>query len=74
MATTATQPVDVLKTRIMNAKRGEYRSIWHCLAFTARTGPLGFFKVHAELEGSCLDCGITMLSATFLWAVLWGEK
>ena len=45
MATTATQPVDVLKTRMMNACRGEYGSIWQCVVFTARAGPMGFFKV-----------------------------
>lgn len=44
MATTATQPVDVVKTRIMNAQQGEYKSIWQCFVYTARTGPLGFFK------------------------------
>ena len=45
VATGATQPVDVLKTRMMNARAGEYASIWSCVLHTAKTGPLGFFKV-----------------------------
>ncbi|GFY29049.1 mitochondrial dicarboxylate carrier [Trichonephila clavipes] len=44
VATTMTQPLDVLKTRMMNAKPGEYKSLWHCIAVTAKLGPLGFFK------------------------------
>lgn len=44
VATTATQPVDVLKTRMMNSSPGEFRSITHCFFYTATTGPLGFFK------------------------------
>ncbi|XP_067128100.1 mitochondrial dicarboxylate carrier [Centruroides vittatus] len=44
IATTMTQPLDVLKTRMMNAKPGEYKSLLHCIAVTARLGPLGFFK------------------------------
>jgi len=44
IATTLTQPLDVLKTRIMNAKPGEYRSLGHCVLVTAQMGPLGFFK------------------------------
>lgn len=44
IATGMTQPADVLKTRIMNAKPGEFRSIWHCVMETGKVGPLGFFK------------------------------
>ncbi|GIY16005.1 mitochondrial dicarboxylate carrier [Caerostris extrusa] len=44
IATTLTQPLDVLKTRMMNAKPGEYKNVWHCITITARLGPLGFFK------------------------------
>lgn len=44
VATTLTQPLDVLKTRMMNAKPGEYKSVWHCVVITAQSGPLGFFK------------------------------
>ncbi|XP_014680968.1 PREDICTED: mitochondrial dicarboxylate carrier-like isoform X2 [Priapulus caudatus] len=43
-ATTITQPLDVLKTRVMSAKPGEYRSVFHCIAVTAKQGPLAFYK------------------------------
>lgn len=45
VATTLTQPLDVLKTRAMNAKPGEFNSLWHLALYTAKLGPLGFFKV-----------------------------
>jgi len=44
IATTLTQPLDVLKTRAMNAKPGEFSSMWHLIKYTAKLGPLGFFK------------------------------
>ncbi|KAA0199003.1 hypothetical protein HAZT_HAZT002225 [Hyalella azteca] len=44
IATTMTQPLDVIKTRAMNAAPGEYRNLWHIITYTAKTGPLGFFK------------------------------
>ncbi|KAK6623857.1 hypothetical protein RUM44_010713 [Polyplax serrata] len=44
IATTLTQPLDVLKTRAMNAKPGEFSSMWHLIVYTAKMGPLGFFK------------------------------
>ncbi|XP_054707607.1 mitochondrial dicarboxylate carrier-like [Uloborus diversus] len=44
IATTMTQPLDVLKTRTMNAKPGEYKNLLHCITVTAKLGPLGFFK------------------------------
>ncbi|GLH11365.1 Mitochondrial uncoupling protein 4C [Gryllus bimaculatus] len=44
VATTLTQPLDVLKTRAMNAKPGEFRGLWHLTTYTAKLGPLGFFK------------------------------
>jgi dicarboxylate transporter 10 len=43
-ATALSQPLDVLKTRLMNAKPGEYRGIGHCALVIAKLGPLGFFK------------------------------
>ncbi|CAL8122927.1 unnamed protein product [Orchesella dallaii] len=43
-ATFMTQPLDVLKTRQMNAKPGEFRNIWHLVLYTAKLGPAGFFK------------------------------
>ncbi|KAL7633962.1 UNVERIFIED_CONTAM: hypothetical protein RMT77_015923 [Armadillidium vulgare] len=44
IATTMTQPVDVIKTRAMNAKPGEFKNLFHIIKFTAKVGPLGFFK------------------------------
>ena len=39
-----TQPVDVLKTRAMNAKPGEVTSILKLISNTGKEGPLAFFK------------------------------
>lgn len=39
-----TQPVDVLKTRIMNSKPGQYSGMLHLFWDTLKTGPLTFFK------------------------------
>lgn len=39
-----TQPLDVLKTRVMNAKEGQYKNIWDCIHTTAKEGPLAFYK------------------------------
>ncbi|XP_013780169.1 mitochondrial dicarboxylate carrier-like [Limulus polyphemus] len=44
VATTVTQPLDVLKTITMNAKPGEYKNLFHLIRVTAKLGPLGFFK------------------------------
>ena len=44
IATTMTQPVDVIKTRSMNAKPGEFRSLFHIVSYTAKTGPQAFYK------------------------------
>ncbi|CAG4979885.1 unnamed protein product [Colias eurytheme] len=44
IATTMTQPVDVLKTRAMNAKPGEISGILSLVTNTAKEGPLAFFK------------------------------
>ncbi|EDW84056.1 mitochondrial dicarboxylate carrier [Drosophila tropicalis] len=44
IATTLTQPLDVLKTRSMNAKPGEYNGLWDIVRHTAKLGPMGFFK------------------------------
>lgn len=44
VATTLTQPLDVLKTRAMNAKPGEFKSMFDLILYTAKLGPLGFFK------------------------------
>uniref|UniRef100_A0A4W6DYP2 Mitochondrial dicarboxylate carrier n=1 Tax=Lates calcarifer TaxID=8187 RepID=A0A4W6DYP2_LATCA len=42
-ATFLCQPLDVLKTRLMNSK-GEYTGVTHCLRETAKLGPLAFYK------------------------------
>lgn len=45
VATTITQPFDVLKTRLMNSKPNEYRGILHVAQVTySQLGVLGFFK------------------------------
>ena len=44
VATTLTQPFDVLKTRAMNAKQGDFKSPFHLILATAREGPLAFYK------------------------------
>ncbi|KRX26123.1 Mitochondrial dicarboxylate carrier [Trichinella nelsoni] len=44
VATVITQPLDVLKTRMMNAKPGEFKGVIDCFLYTARVGPAGFFK------------------------------
>lgn len=44
IATTLTQPLDVLKTRAMNAKPGEFKGLLDLFFYTAKLGPLAFFK------------------------------
>ncbi|XP_066588897.1 mitochondrial dicarboxylate carrier [Prorops nasuta] len=44
IATTFTQPLDVLKTRAMNAKPGEFKNLLEICMHTAKLGPLAFFK------------------------------
>ncbi|XP_049869383.1 mitochondrial dicarboxylate carrier-like [Pectinophora gossypiella] len=44
IATTLTQPLDVLKTRAMNAQRGEAGGIVNIFLNTAKEGPLAFYK------------------------------
>ncbi|XP_021933546.1 mitochondrial dicarboxylate carrier-like isoform X2 [Zootermopsis nevadensis] len=44
VATTLTQPIDVIKTRTMNARPGEFKNMWHIITYTAKLGPAGFFK------------------------------
>ncbi|XP_030840640.1 mitochondrial dicarboxylate carrier [Strongylocentrotus purpuratus] len=43
-ATVLTQPADVMKTRLMNAKPGEYKNALDCFMSVAKLGPMGFFK------------------------------
>ncbi|XP_070837688.1 mitochondrial dicarboxylate carrier isoform X2 [Chaetodon trifascialis] len=42
-ATVLCQPLDVVKTRLMNSKR-EYGGVFHCLTETAKLGPKAFYK------------------------------
>ncbi|NWW98455.1 DIC protein, partial [Caloenas nicobarica] len=42
-ATFLCQPLDVLKTRLMNSQ-GEYQGVTHCAMETAKLGPLAFYK------------------------------
>lgn len=44
IATTFTQPVDVLKTIAMNAKPGEVKGVISLVMNTLKEGPLTFFK------------------------------
>lgn len=44
IATAMTQPLDVLKTRAMNAKPGEFKNQWAIVTHTAELGLKGFFK------------------------------
>uniref|UniRef100_A0A914BXP9 Mitochondrial dicarboxylate carrier n=1 Tax=Acrobeloides nanus TaxID=290746 RepID=A0A914BXP9_9BILA len=44
IATIMTQPMDVLKTRMMNATPGQFKGIGDCFLYTAKLGPAGFFK------------------------------
>uniref|UniRef100_A0A0K0E2A0 Mitochondrial dicarboxylate carrier n=1 Tax=Strongyloides stercoralis TaxID=6248 RepID=A0A0K0E2A0_STRER len=44
VATVFTQPMDVMKTRMMNAKPGQFKNIADCFLYTAKLGPTGFFK------------------------------
>ncbi|XP_045155551.1 mitochondrial dicarboxylate carrier isoform X2 [Echinops telfairi] len=46
-ATFLCQPLDVLKTRLMNSK-GEYQGVFHCAKETAKLGPLAFYKLRTH--------------------------
>ena len=45
IATTMTQPLDVLKIRSMNAKPGEFGNSLGLIKYTAKNGPMAFYKV-----------------------------
>lgn len=44
IATFLTMPLDVMKTRMMNAAPGTYSSLMACAMDIAKNGPIGFFK------------------------------
>jgi len=43
-ATALTQPIDVIKTRQMNSRSGEYKGLTDVFSKTALEGPLAFYK------------------------------
>ena len=43
-ATLLTMPLDVMKTRMMNAPPGTYNSLMDCFKDILKVGPSGFFK------------------------------
>ncbi|KAM8786996.1 mitochondrial dicarboxylate carrier isoform 2-T2 [Rhynchonycteris naso] len=57
-ATILCQPLDVLKTRLMNSK-GEYQGVLHCAMETAKLGLLAFYK-------GLLPAGIRLMPHTVL--------
>ncbi|XP_060027771.1 mitochondrial dicarboxylate carrier isoform X4 [Erinaceus europaeus] len=57
-ATILCQPLDVLKTRLMNSK-GEYQGVLHCAMETAKLGPLAFYK-------GLVPAGIRLMPHTML--------
>ena len=44
IATFLTMPIDVMKTKLMNAKPGEFSGVIGCFAHTMRIGPSAFYK------------------------------
>ncbi|KXJ28626.1 mitochondrial dicarboxylate carrier [Exaiptasia diaphana] len=44
IATGVTQPFDVMKTRLMEARPGQYKNAFQCFVYTAKLGPMGFYK------------------------------
>lgn len=44
VATLITMPLDVMKTRMMNAPPGTYKTLMDCGKDIGRNGPMGFFK------------------------------
>nr|CAD2137335.1 unnamed protein product [Meloidogyne enterolobii] len=46
--------MDVLKTRLMNAPPGQFKGLLDCFLYTAKLGPLGFFKGSTHNFAFCL--------------------
>lgn len=59
-AATVGSPVDVLKTRIMNAMPGEYSGVLDCVLKTMREGPLAFYKGFEANAGRIVSWNIVM--------------
>lgn len=53
-------PVDVLKTRIMNAKPGEYSGVLDCVIKTFKEGPLAFYKGFSSNANRIVSWNIVM--------------
>lgn len=53
-------PVDVLKTRIMNAKPGQYSGVIDCFVKTLKEGPLAFYKGFQANAGRIVSWNIVM--------------
>ncbi|ELK38321.1 Mitochondrial dicarboxylate carrier [Myotis davidii] len=68
-ATVLCQPLDVLKTRLMNSK-GEYQGVLHCTMETAKLGPLAFYKVRGRLQAPCAQ----MMDSVFEKWKLYGDQ
>lgn len=56
-------PVDVLKTRIMNAKPGQYSGIGDCVIQTFKEGPLAFYKGFGPNAGRIVSWNMAMFVA-----------
>lgn len=53
-------PVDVLKTRIMNSKPGEYSGFMDCIMKTMKEGPMAFYKGFQANAGRIVSWNIAM--------------
>ena len=58
IATTMTQPLDVLKTRAMNAKPGEFSGALDLVRYTGRNGPMAFYKVKTQFLSRKIFIGL----------------
>lgn len=56
-------PVDVLKTRIMNAKPGQYSGVGDCVLQTFKEGPLAFYKGFQANAARIVSWNIAMFVA-----------
>ncbi|KAF7278655.1 hypothetical protein GWI33_008105 [Rhynchophorus ferrugineus] len=74
IATSLTQPLDVLKTRAMNAKPGEFKSVWAIVVYTAKLGPLAKTQLRiptsTESRGIVLDMFFKDREAAYSFALV----
>lgn len=72
IATCMTQPLDVLKTRAMNAKPGEFNGLWDIVKFTAKLGPMGNnLKINDSLTNFHINFFQVSLRDTFQLSFGW---